>query len=527
MSEFDPFSLNLKRAEILHISKNLDLSKCQNITINIHRNHAFEPISAVMKPFLHFANLAAKFRFSDYDDSVNFANFKEGDLELIWLDLARYKSDVSEFLSERILFLSKLSKAPILVLLLDFSDKGEIIKLNLSSNLAQILPLSQILSPQNLDLAKLEFTGTRLGNNACLKMAQILGLKLIPSAILPSLKAIVCDLDNTLYSGILGEDGAENLALSPAHKALQEKILFYKNQGFLLAIASKNDEKDVREMFEKRTDFVLKFSDFDAVFANWDAKSENLKLIAKAFNIALDAMLFIDDNIAEIEAVKNLGVKFIYASSPSEVLRRLELFAQMQKATINREDTLRAKDIAMNKERENLATLPTSEYFSALKIKLKFSIKPNAARTHELLNKTNQFIANYTRPTQRQVEAWLGDANTCVVGIEMSDKLSDSGNIAILVGQKSAKCLKIIDLCVSCRALGRKLEQIMLFKAFEIMQKKLEIQSKIVEICYQKGERNEPFLRVLAEICGELKSEAKFELKSVDLAGLDIIIKEQ
>lgn len=525
MSEFDVFSPLLKRAEILHFSKNLDFKNCQKITINIHRNHAFEPISSVIAPFLHFANLSAEFRMSDYDDSMSFADFKEGSVELIWLDLTRYKNDVSGFLNERIAFLQNLSKAPILVILLDFNDNGEILKINLT-NSVQILKLSQILTPNlSLDSTKLEFTGTRLNNNACLKLAQILGLKLIASLILPSLKAIVCDLDNTLYKGVLGEDGIKNLVLNSDFKALQEKILSYKKQGFLLALASKNDEKDVREMFEKRTDFALKFSDFDAVFANWDEKITNIKLIAKSFNIALNAMLFIDDNLAEIENVRNLGVKFIHASSPSAVLTALELFPQMHKNALNREDTLRAKDIAANKKREILNELPQSEYFRALQIKLEFSVDENPARAHELLNKTNQFISNYTRPTQRQVQAWMDDKNTCVVGISMSDRLSDSGNIAILVGQKSENHLKIIDICVSCRALGRKLEKIMLFKAFEIMQKRLEIQSKIVEICYQKGERNEPFLRVLNEICKDLKC-AKFELESVDLAGLEIIIKE-
>ncbi|HIA7122073.1 TPA: HAD-IIIC family phosphatase [Campylobacter lari] len=102
---------------------------------------------------------------------------------------------------------------------------------------------------------------------------------MLPSFLQPTLKAIIVDLDNTLYQGILGEDGIKNLVLSSNHKALQNELLKLKNQGFLLAIASKNEEEDVKKLFTQRKDFLLQLDDFSMIKANWKSKDENTKEI--------------------------------------------------------------------------------------------------------------------------------------------------------------------------------------------------------------------------------------------------------
>ncbi|RDU66516.1 HAD family hydrolase [Helicobacter didelphidarum] len=590
------FSSHLKRNEILSYSKILDFSKCQKIAINIHRNHAFEPLESVITPFLHYSGLKADFTLSSYDDSLNFDKIIESDLEIIWLDISRYKSDIAEYLESRLEFLRQTSKAPILAILMDIADSKTLQNTRDFSNIVEhithceILCISQILqereSKQILDELKSSITGTRLSNIACLHLAQILGLRLIPSLLLPSLKAIVLDLDNTLYYGILGEDGAKSLTLTQEHKALQEKILTYKKQGFLLALASKNEEQDAKAMFELRSDFPLQWSDFDYVQVNWNPKSENLAHIAQYFNIGLDSILFIDDNPAEIENVKPTGVKTILATEPSEVLRILELFPQMRKTRINKEDSLRANDIAANAKRKELENLSQEEYFKNLQIELEFHLddRANMVRIHELLNKTNQFIANYTRPTQEQVKSWLDSQNYVIVSIAMRDKLSDSGNIAIIVGRSferdmglsaekgeidSEKCaeardfhnekcknggsvekkckgakegithgglgkevsLEIIDIVVSCRALGRRLESLMLYKAFALMSENLGVDSQRIIVHYQKGERNKPFLQTLAHLSGEdmvaLESKQSIEIAqhAVDMRGLRVVVR--
>ncbi|EOJ1184752.1 HAD family hydrolase, partial [Campylobacter jejuni] len=156
-------------------------------------------------------------------DSLSFDNFKEASLELLWLDLTRYKNNVQNFIEERLLELRKISQNPILVLSLgEFKTDKKILNceiFNIEKLIKEYFDEEDIL-----DLAKEELTGSKLNNKALIFLAQILGLSLIPALVKPALKALVLDLDNTLYQGILGEEGIDNLNLSPLHKTLQEKI---------------------------------------------------------------------------------------------------------------------------------------------------------------------------------------------------------------------------------------------------------------------------------------------------------------
>lgn len=512
-NKVDVFSNALKRSEILNYAKNLDFSSTQSITINIHRNHAFEPMQSVIAPFLHHSNLKANFCYSDYDDSLSFANYKQSDLEIIFLDISRYALSQDEcisFLKERCEVLKSLSNAPILVLLLDPNNNPQAYQTLKSQNVfvftlnvlySAYCQLSLQTKPL-LDEAKESITGSKLSNSATLALAQILGLKYIPSLILPNLKAIVLDLDNTLYEGILGEDGKENLHLSKEHKALQELLLDYKKQGYLLAIASKNEEEDAKLMFQARSDFPLQWNDFDCIKVNWENKAQNLQEIAQTFNIGIDSMLFVDDNIAEIESTKHTKIQQIHAKTPLDALFALFLYPRLYKFQTSKEDALRSRDIAANATRSSLESLTDEDYFKNLAIHLKFRInlKEDAQRIYELMNKTNQFIANYTRPNIHQVQEWLQNENFCIISIAMSDRLSDSGIIGIIIGEKTLNPnphLQILDLVISCRALGRRLEKIMLLQAFELIKNQLDPSQKEIFIHYQKGERNAPFLRLI------------------------------
>lgn len=548
------FNPNLKRSELLALSKKLDFTQIKQINISIYRNHAFEPIESVIAPFLHYAGFRANFTYSDYDESLSFnpTISTDSNLAIIFLDLARYKlskTDFITFLQERASVLQDKLKTPLLILLLSGVqlDSKPISQSLQSLSISQIYALScdelfethlslshQNPAPNLLDESKESITGTRLSNAATLILAQILGLKLIPSLLLPSLKAIVLDLDNTLYNGILGEDGIDNIELTEAHKALQNTIIKLKKQGYLLAIASKNEESDAKNLFEKRQDFVLKWSDFDAIEVHWDTKDKSLQNIAKAFNIGLDSMLFIDDNLAEIESTKYTQVKQIYAQNPQNTLFILFLFPQLTKLRISQDDLLRSNDIRANTMRESLESLNDKAYFDNLKIELKFSIdsQKHIQRIYELMNKTNQFIANYTRPTQAQVEQWLDSKNHSVISIAMRDRLSDSGLIGIVVGERQNEQIHIIDIVISCRALGRRLESIMLFNAFVLIAQSLQNTQKEVFLHYQKGERNKPFLQTLQTLQQPdsqplAKSPICIPLQNPNTEGLKILVSKE
>lgn len=544
--ELDVFKENLRRKEILEFVRLREkhtnvFKKCK---INIHRNHAFEAIISIINPFLQKSGIFGEFNLSSYDESFLFAFMQEevwqkADLEIVWIDFNHYKNTaILPYLLERLKALRHLSLAPILVIALDINtninEDSEDLKAFLDISDCEIVFISHLLSGFNksdlIDEVKSKITGSRLSNFACVKLAQLLGLVWIPAFLLPHLKAIVCDLDNTLYRGILGEDGISGIIINEDYQNLQKQILSYKKQGFLLAIASKNEEEDAKELFKTRKDFVLQWGDFDMKKINWNPKAQSLQEIAQRFNIGLDSILFIDDNLAEVQSVQSLGVKTILATSPSEVLRILGLFPQLKKINVKREDLLRSLDIRANVQRESFKELPKSEYFESLCIQLEFCINDidNVERIEELLNKTNQFIANYTRPSLEQVRGWIMDKQHCVVSIAMQDKLSDSGIIGIFVGKSEETHLCLIDLCVSCRALGRKIEDIMLFQSLSLMADYLKVKKENVKVYYQNGARNAPFLSFLhtLKLVSQTENFVIFKVLEPDTSGLKINIKE-
>ena len=544
--ELDVFKENLTRKEILESArlKQKHAHTLKKYKINIHRNHAFEAVSSIISPFFAKSGILGECNLGPYDDSFLFASMQEevwqkADLEIVWIDVNHYKDTaILPYILERLKALRHLSLAPILVIILDIDtnidENQKDLKAFSDISDCEVVFISALLCAFDkedlIDESKSKITGSRLSNFACVKLAQLLGLVWIPAFLLPHLKAIVCDLDNTLYRGILGEDGISGIIINEDYQNLQKQILSYKKQGFLLAIASKNEEEDAKELFETRKDFALQWGDFDMKKINWNPKAQSLQEIAQRFNIGLDSILFIDDNLSEVQNVQHLGVKTILATSPTEVLRILHLFPQLKKIHIKREDSLRSLDIRANVERESLKELPRVEYFESLCMRLEFCINDieNVERIEELLNKTNQFIANYTRPSLEQVREWIMDKRHCVVSIAMQDKLSDSGIIGIFVGKSEESQLCLIDLCVSCRALGRKIEDIMLFQSLSLMADYLKVKKENVKVYYQKGARNAPFLSFLhtLKLVSQTENFVIFKVLEPDTSGLKINIKE-
>lgn len=524
----DFFDENLTRLDVLSLPKK-EVSK--EINVVVHRNHSIEMVTNIINSFLNYSKISANFELSSYDDSLTYCELKnESDLQILWLDLNRYnQNEVKGFLAEKISELRTRVKNPILVCYL--SDDLTDLSFDISDcYFVNISGIAGCLGDMAYDLAKEPVSGTRLSAKSSIIIAQYLGLKTIPSILKPALKAIVLDLDNTLYKGILGEDGIRSLI---PYNNLQTKLKSLKEQGFLLTIASKNEEKDVIEMFNKRNDFVLKKDDFNCIYANWNIKSDNIKQIAKDLNIGLDSILFIDDNIAEIENVSSFipEINTILAINEQTTLRYLDLYPCLIKKSVSREDLLRSKDLQANKEREELSkTLSKEEYFKKLDMRIEITVNDinNADRITELLNKTNQFILSYKRYNKTEVTDLLKSKDCCIITSRMSDKLSDSGIIAILIAKKSDKNLIVDELTFSCRALGRNIEDIVITKMILLAVEELKTSNKVI-INYQKGARNLPAQNWLTSFTGQtLEEQGSIEKnisKDFETYGLNMEIK--
>lgn len=516
------FDKTLSRINLLKCPKANDVC---SIKISVYRNHSFEMIAAVLNPFLNFSGFNAEFVYSDYDDSLNFI-FHEADVQIIWVDINRYnKLKIEDFLKERVALLRSYTKSPIFIFYTG-DDKLELTNIVYDCYAFHMDDAVSDLKNEAYDADKESFSGTRLSGKACLALARVIGLKYLPAVLMPSLKAIVVDLDNTLYSGILGEDGISELI---PFNDLQKKLKELKKQGFFLCISSKNEEEDVKKLFNERKDFVLVWEDFDAVQINWDAKSENILKLAKILNIGTDSMLFIDDNPAEIQNVEASGleVKTILAEDQDVSLQWLRYYPGLLKLKVFAEDKLRSADIEANLERIKLVkNLTPQEYFKKLAIKLVCSVdcKESVGRVAELLGKTNQFLLTYARYRENEIYNFIKDKNKCVLTMHMSDSLSDSGIIAILIVEKNSDDeLVLCELTVSCRALGRNLENIMLLQMFDVSRRCLNSKSTII-IKYKKGERNGPAMRWLSELCRVTlneEGEIKYLIpEHIDLTGI-------
>lgn len=509
------FKERLDRLSLISLMNDVDYQNYKKIKIHVYRNHSFELISSVMNAFLGFSNIYADFSYSDYDDSFNFV-ITDSDILVLWVDVTKYYiENLNDFFAERLSFLRKHTNKPIL-----FFYLGELndFKTPLSDLYIFNVEKSLDLGSGVFDLSKEEYTGTKLSNQAMLQFSRFIGMQILPSLLLPNYKAVVVDLDNTLYKGVLGEDGID--ALVP-NLLLQKMLKELKENGFFLCISSKNIENDVVELFKKRNDFILKYEDFTVAEISWKPKSDGIINIAKKLNIFPDAMLFIDDNIAEIENVKVTGVKTILADE--NVNQVIKYYPRLMKLRQTDEDLLRSKDIIANLEREKLKSLSPVEYFKNLDISLHYFVNNLEHRTRivELLGKTNQFILSYKRYKESEVNEFLIDENKCYITLKMADKLSDSGIIAILLAEKFYKGIIVKELTVSCRALGRNLENIMLPYLLKLASDVLKTDKKVF-IEYKRGPRNFPAISWLEQLSGaKLEEEGVVEYVVSDNICLD------
>ena len=498
------FKEHLDRAELLALPR---VAPDQSLTVAVHRNHSFELVASVLPPFLDLSRLAAEFSYSSYDDSLSFHALPAADLHIIWLDAARYsQSGFEAWLLSRIRVLRETAMEngrPCKVIAACCGVK-EPEAPSLPDTL--FLDCDRITAPLGsgaMDSRLMPFSGTRLSNQSCLLLARELGTRQIPALFRPPLKAVVTDLDNTLYAGVLAEDGPE--ALVP-HTALQECLVGLGRRGFLLALASKNEEEDVRRLFDLRPDFPLRWEDFAARAVGWRPKPEGLQAIAGDLRIGADTLLFMDDNPGERLQVSAAlpEVRVLPADGPEDMLAGLRHYPGLDRRAVSFEDTVRTADTRANSERERLrGELSAADYFRELGMVLDLAVNPekNGPRVYELLHKTNQFVLALLRPSQSGLAAYFSRPGRCVVSAAMRDRLSDSGLIAagLFSSERNALCLD--ELVISCRALGRGVEDGMIRAMVRLAGEYLDAGPELA-VAYAAGPRNRPALAWLEGLAG-------------------------
>jgi FkbH-like protein len=295
-------------------------------------------------------------------------------------------------------------------------------------------------------------------------------------------KVLVTDLDNTLWNGVIGEDGLNGIGIGPgtpageAHQRLQEYMMDLKKRGILLAVCSKNNPEDARLPFEQHQHMVLRLDDFAAFRANWDDKVTNLRALAKDLSLGLDSFVFLDDNPLEREWIRSqLPQVAVVELGPAvfHYVRDLDRGKYFQMLALSAEDLARAEQYRVEAQRESLRTTTASLDDFLMQLQLQASVEPvtdkNLTRVTQLVNKTNQFNVTTRRYTEAQVRAIAEDAAGWAGAFHMSDRMGSYGLIGVLFCTPGASAgeWEIDTWLMSCRTLGRQMEKFMFDRMVE------------------------------------------------------------
>lgn len=502
---FDPYPnrVNLLSMELPPVAS------AEKTVVNVWRNHAFEPLQPLIESYAVYRNWELVFRLSSYDDSFSFGEFEEASVELLWMDSRRVIEQITfrdwlSWLTDRIQILRRLSTAPI-VLATWLSEKNERDTLGKALEefpsvfFADLGEECEKLNVQLIDERTESLAGTPISNRAQVFLARSLTCKWLAGATLPPIKALALDLDNTLHEGVLGEDGPNDLKLTPGHSELQRYIKELQKQGILISLVSRNELDDVRDLFTQRHDYPLKWDDFSAIEVSWGEKVEALQRIANSLRISTDAILFIDDNPGELATVAQQLSKIhtLHADLRATISRlAIEYYPGLWRWKHEPDDSKRIKDLKASLERESLALThkdPT-EYLRSLEVSLKYFNDPKhqLGRLSDLCRKTNQFNLALRRFNEAELSDRMSNPNACVASVQLSDRLSDSGVIAVIVAERFGDKILVEELCISCRALGRKLENAIIIHA--IRQMPIWKACQTVEFSVKVADRNQPAL---------------------------------
>ena len=297
-------------------------------------------------------------------------------------------------------------------------------------------------------------------------------------------KVLVLDADNTLWGGIVGEDGVDGIHCDEnypgiLYKKFQLQLKEILNTGIVLTLVSKNNLEDVKEVFDKKK-MPLKWDDFLIKKVNWEPKSQNIKEIAQEINVGLESLLFIDDNPFEIEEVKSsIGVDGVLVNEDN-ILNILDTIV-LKTMIITQEDKNKFLQYKSEQKRAEVFKNVNSidEFIKSLNIKINYWInnKSQLKRITQLINKTNQFNLTTRRYTESEVEKMM--ENDKVFSFQVEDKFGDMGIVSVVIVKNN----EIDTFLMSCRVLGRKIEE-------QIMQIVLDNVKLPLKAVYIKSAKN-------------------------------------
>lgn len=287
-------------------------------------------------------------------------------------------------------------------------------------------------------------------------------------------KALVCDLDNTLWGGVIGEDGLDGLKLDneypgAAYRDFQRAILDLYRRGIILAICSKNNPNEAMEVLTSHPHMLLRPEHFAAIKINWTDKAKNLQDIARELNIGIDSLALVDDSPTERAFVRAMLPQVTVIDLPEDpfqyaaTLRAAPVFERL---VLSEEDRDRGAMYAQERQRDNLqqATASLEDFYQSLKMKMEIAAVNgrSLARVAQLTQKTNQFNLTTKRYSEQQIAEFIASPAMRVLSVRVTDRFGDSGIVGVVITRQLGADCEIDTFLMSCRVIGRTVETAML-----------------------------------------------------------------
>ncbi len=405
------------------------------------------------------------------------------------------------------------------------------------AGIAETVGLAEWHNPQLWNMAKFSFSDELIplyADHVARAVAALRG---------KSKKVLILDLDNTVWGGVIGDDGLDGIqvaqgdARGEAHLAVQRLALDLRERGIVIAVSSKNTDEVAREPFEKHPEMLLKLNHIAVFQANWNDKATNIQAIAEELSLGLDSMVFLDDNPVERGLVRQLLPQVSVPELPEEpayYARTLAAAGYFEAIAFATEDLKRAGFYQDNAKRANLQKQVggVDAYLASLDMTITFQPfdATGRARIVQLINKSNQYNLTTRRYTDPEVLEAEDDSSVFTLQVRLADIFGDNGMISVIICRPGETATWEIDTwLMSCRVLGRKVEHMVLR---EILENARAARIEKLVGTYRPTDRNKlvvdhyaklGFTKVLEEEAGLTRWELPVDGTAPDSAPMKVI----
>lgn len=356
----------------------------------------------------------------------------------------------------------------------------------------------------------------------------------ISASIGKSKKLLISDLDNTLWGGVIGDDGVDKIDIGLStpkgeiYLFIQSFLKSLQSSGIILGISSKNEVKNAKLGFSNQHS-ILNFNDFVNKKINWLPKSENIKSMLKELNLKKESMVFIDDNPVEIDEVSKAIPRsecLSFQKNPIELIKLIDALGLFETQNITDEDLLRNKSYEQNINRSLSEKTFSSQnqFLQSLKMRSNFywNKTNDVQRISDLVNKTNQFNTTQKTLSVNEVDEYISNPKKFITSANLDDKFGSNGIITVIFGELNKKTMFVKNWVMSCRVFNRTMENAML----NVLKKKaFELDIKVIEIAVKKSPKNNYCLKFFEE--SKLKKKLHSSSKTIYTLNPSISIKNE